>query len=278
MVGRTAYWINGKELIADCENFKFMNVSIARPDTNYECNGHATENIMNNVFSVNNFSYDSNYLSIDSSNYDNLNLWQKFTLVEHSNKKKNTGLSGVGNVHYSPNSESDYNWNNFTNSVYSKWREWLNYPNLTSDAATEVFDPNVYLNETLEGTNSDARKHHRWWFSLMPHMTGYTTDGYSNNWWDYIFTGDFVTSVSANNKDYKYVVGDTVDNIEVINNYKSGKNETLKLETYQKNMSFSNKNIFHIDSNGKIIATRKGSSTLTYYRDGKSIQINITVE
>ena len=149
---------------------------------------------------------------------------------------------------------------------------------MTSDSGTEIFDPNVYLSETLEGTNSDARKHHRWWFSLMPHMTGYTNGGYSNNWWDYIFTGDFVVFVEANKKDYKYKIGDNIDNIEVINNYKSGKKETLKLETYQKNMSFSNESIFSIDSNGKIIATRKGSSSLKYYRDGKYIQINITIE
>lgn len=278
MVGRTAYWINGKEIIKDCENFKFMNVSISRPDTNYECNAHAAENIMNNVFGVNNYSYNSNNLNVNSSNYDKLNLWQKFTLVEYANKNKSTGLSGVGNVHFSPNSISDYDWGNSSNKIYSKWREWLNYPNLTSNPGTEIFDPNVYLNEKLEGTNSDARKHHRWWFSLMPHMTGYTNDGYSNNWWDYIFTGDFVVSIEADKKDYKYKIGDTVDDIEVINNYKSGKKEMLKLDVYEKNMSFSNKNIFSIDSNNKIVATSKGSSILKYYRDGKYIQINIIIE
>lgn len=277
MVGKSAYWINGAETKADCTNFKIMNVSISRPDVNFECYGHATENIMNNVFGTS-LSYSQNNLAINQSNYSNLNLWQKFTLVEHHNRYKGTGLSGVGDVHFSPNSTKDYDWGNKTNNVTSKWREWLNYPNLTNNPSTELFTPTIYLNSSLSGTRSDARLHHRWWFSLFPHLTGYTSDGYSNNWWDYYYLGDFVTTVNATNKNHTIKKGESLDKIEINLTYKSQKTETIKIDKYENNMSFSNKSIFGINSTGKIIAKEKGTSELTYYRDGKSVTINITVE
>jgi len=279
MVGKTAYWINGKEIKADCNNFKIMNVSISRPDTNYECNGHAAEDILDNVFgATNTTSYNENNIAVSSDNYDNLTLWQKFTLVEYNNSNKGTGLSGPGNVHFSPNSTDDYDWNNTTDIVTGKWSEWENYPYLTSDVGTEVFTPNVYMSESITGTDSTARRHHRWWFSLMPHLTGYTQDGYSNNWWDYIYNGDFVTSIVASKTDYTYNVGDVINDIEVTNNYKSTKTETIILSTYETNMSFSDKSIFGVTEDGQIVATSKGASVLTYYRDGKSITINIIVQ
>jgi len=276
MVGRSAYYINGGQNNKNCSNFRIMNVSTSRPDTNFECNGHAAEDILDNVFD-NTLSYSANNLSIDSSNYNNLNLWQKFLLTEYQNKNKNTGLSGVGNVHFSPNSSSDYDWENYSNKVTSKWREWLNYPNLTNNPSTEVFSPSLYMNVNISGTQSAARLHHRWWFSLMPHVTGYTNDGYSNNWWDYLYLSDFITSVTTDLKNYTYNVGDRIDNIKIKLNYKSLKSETITISKYENNMIFSNKDLFSIDGNGKIVATAKGNSTLKYYRDGKSITINITI-
>ena len=43
-------------------------------------------------------------------------------------------------------------------------------------------------------------------------------------------------------------------------------------------MIFSNSNIFNVDEFGKIIASKIGSSMLTYYRDGKSATVNIVIK
>ncbi len=151
MVGRNAFHTMGEPIEKDCKAFRIVNVSISRPDANYECFGHDAERLMNAVFSATNYSkynslnWDKNTTSIDSSNYNKLSLWQKFMLEDYQNKKKNTGLAGVGNMHFSPNSTTDYNWNNKANKVYSKWQEWENYPNITNNTTTKVFDPNVYM-------------------------------------------------------------------------------------------------------------------------------------
>lgn len=278
MVGRTAYWINGEAFIKDCDNFRIMNVSISRPDINYECNGHVAENIMSNVFKSSTSYYGTDEASINEKNYSSLNLWQKFTLNEHANKIKGTGLSGPGNVHFSPNSMSDYDWSNYNKKVVSKWKEWENYPNLNDKSGKNVFSPDSYLKLKVKGTQNPARSHHRWWFSLMPHVTGYTEDGYSNNWWDYIYLSDYVTEVSAKKYEYTYKVNQDVNNIEVNNKYVSGKNEKVIINKYDTNMNFSNKSIFSIDEKGNIVATSRGTSTLKYYRDGNYVTINIAVK
>lgn len=276
MVGKSAYWINGKAINKNCDNFRIMNVSISRPDVNFECNGHAAEDILNKVFNTN-ISYKANVLSIDKSNYNSLNLWEKFTLVEHHNSIKNTGLSGVGDIHFSPNSTKDYDWKNYNNKVNSKWREWLNYPYLTTDSSTEVFTPNIYMNKSLSGTKSAARLHHRWWFSLMPHVSGYTIDGYSNNWWDYLYLSDYITEIQSINEEYVYKVGDYIDNIKFKLRFNSLKDEIYTIDRYEQNMNFLNKNIFNIYENGKIVAAKEGNSILKYYRDGKEASINIII-
>ena len=276
MVGKSAYWINGTPINKDCENFRIMNVSISRPDANFECMGHASENILTNVFKKNT-SYKANELNVTPVNYASLTLWEKFTLTEYSNSSKNTGLSGPGNVHFSPNSVADYDWSNTNTKVASKWKEWLNYPNLTNNPSSELFDPKVYLNSSISGTQDACRKHHRWWFGLMPHVTGFTNDGYSNNWWDYLYLSDYITMITSSKKEYNFKVGDPVS-IPITLIYKSGKKETISTIKYMHNMEFSNKDIFGINENGEIIAKKPGGSTFTYYRDGIGINFNIKVD
>jgi hypothetical protein len=133
------------------------------------------------------------------------------------------------------------------------------------------------MNEFITGTKSASRLHLRWWFSLMPHVTGYTNDGYSNNWWDYLYLSDFITNIQTDTKNYTYNVGDSIDNIKIRLDYKSLKSENITINNYENNMIFSNQELFSIDSNGKIVAASKGSSTLKYYRDGKSVTLNITI-
>ena len=286
LVGKNAYWINGTEQPKESALFKMMNVSISRPDANFEWFGHATANTMNQTFSQtmgNNYNplhWDSNSISITTSNYAKLNLWQKFMLTEWENSKKKTGLTGVGNMHYSPNSTSDYDWYNVTQtSVPSKWQEWENYPNLTNTPSKQNFSPvTAYINAPVEGTRSDARQHHRWWFGLFPHIDGYTADGYSNNWWNYFCTNEFVTSLDADTKTYTYKVGDFIDDIRVRTYFVSGNSQEITISHAQDNISLSNDSIISVESDGSYKAAAAGSTTLTYFRDGRSITLNIQIQ
>ncbi len=280
MVGNNAYWINGQPIQANSKTFKIMNVSISRPDANFECFGHASENILAKVFDTTIYSYNYNYLSVDTSNYDNLNLFEKFILTEHSNSKKNTGLSGVGNLHFSPNSTTDYEWVGGLDNVKSKWKEWINYPNLSATPSSTVFNPTSaysnYKNKT--GTISDARTHHRWWFYLMPHLSGVTNDGFSNNWWEYLFDNNFVDNIELSKDSYYYNSGDIINDIVIYEKYHDEKKSNIiTINKYINNISFTDKSILRINDNGQIIAYKKGTTSLKYFKDGKNKTIQITI-
>ena len=99
------------------------------------------------------------------------NLWERFFRHEF----KNPGQAEVGWMHYAPNSERDYDWGN-KRQVASRWRTWRNFPNLDGEA--EIVD-------CRDWGNGDIRLHHKWWFELLPKISG-SADGISYNWWQYI--------------------------------------------------------------------------------------------
>jgi len=118
-----------------------------------------------------------------SKDYSDYNDWEKFTAHE----KVSPGNSGVGNIHFAPNSETDYDWGNRT-PVMSNCANWLNYPDLSGE-------PKEYT--CSEWGNGDIREHHKWWFKHLPHAKGKNaeTDKY-NNWWIY-FTLDYINDPPA---------------------------------------------------------------------------------
>jgi len=118
--------------------------------------GHRTESVMTYVFG----SWAPN------ENHD----WNKFTLYD----KVAPGKANCGNVHYGPNSLSDYDWAN-TNYVDSYCDDWYNYPTLQGIKKL--------VNCTTWGC--EIRGHHKWWLKHLPRAGG-TTNGKLNNWWRYI--------------------------------------------------------------------------------------------
>lgn len=99
------------------------------------------------------------------------NLWKQYTLYD----KIAPGRAEVGNIHFAPNSQQDYDWGNL-NMVPSRCRNWVNFPELSGKPV---------LVNCREWGNGDIRAHHRWWFNLLPHVEGKT--GYiTNNWWEFI--------------------------------------------------------------------------------------------
>jgi hypothetical protein len=103
------------------------------------------------------------------------NVWNRFTRVD----KDFPGESEVGSVHYAPNSTSDYDWSN-TNAVWTYADDWLTYPDLPRRKK---------LLNAASGGWEGIVNHHLWWMRRIPHAAG-TTDGFYNNWWQYIVNYD----------------------------------------------------------------------------------------
>ena len=191
MLGRRAYWINGDPIEADCPLTAVMNVSVSRRDANFECFGHMMENVMMHTFTGGTDCFGYREGEWYGMPYEKMNLWQKFILA----KRNWDGTTACGNVHFSPNSLTDYDWKN-PEPILSTWRDWHDhYPNLTGEA--ELFDPSVYLPKGI-GEPHACRLHHRWWFSCMPHAEGRTDDGWSHSWWDYFSTLEYAEAIRAN--------------------------------------------------------------------------------
>jgi len=174
MIGKNAFFVNGEPIYRrGSRNFIAYGFNYERGvGEMLENAGHREEFIMDNVFGT-------NY----SKDYSDYNDWEKFTAHE----KVSPGNSGVGNIHFAPNSETDYDWGNRT-PVMSNCANWLNYPDLSGE-------PKEYT--CSEWGNGDIREHHKWWFKHLPHAKGKNaeTDKY-NNWWIY-FTLDYINDPPA---------------------------------------------------------------------------------
>lgn len=269
MVGSSAYWINGTPMIKNTTNFKIMNVSISRPDANFECFGHAAENILDNVFGSRYRSYDTNAYTVN--NIDDLNLWERFIL----NNYATPGYSSVGNIHFAPNSVDDYDWQN-TTIVQSSWIDWLDYPNLTGKTkASNNKDWVPFTNRQF----SAARQHHRWWFSLMPHICeGRTKEGYSYNWWNYLFNGNYVTKITNNGSRSEYKINEPII-LHFKLEYLTGEVEYKTLNGFginDLNIQIENDTIIELE-NGMLKTKCEGKTNIRVYYDNKYDDFEINV-
>lgn len=160
MVGPGAFWCNSPPLTgAEHASRKFIIMGF-----NYERGvGEMLENFGHRAESIMKHTY--------RRKKGDDNLWERFFRHEF----KNPGQAEVGWMHYAPNSERDYDWGN-KRRVLSRWRTWQNFPNLEGEA--EWVD-------CRDWGNGDIRLHHKWWFTLLPHITG-SAKGIDYNWWKYI--------------------------------------------------------------------------------------------
>ena len=99
-------------------------------------------------------------------------LWHQF--IQHD--KTHPGRAACGNVHFAPNSDTDYDWGN-RRKVMSSADDWLKYPALTGAARVMT---------CADWGNGDIREHHRWWMRRFAHADGVNGRGYANNWWRYV--------------------------------------------------------------------------------------------
>ena len=161
MGGPGAFWCNApplKNTDASKRRFVIMGFSYERSvGEMQEAYGHRAESIMEKTFGK---------LTGDA------NLWKRFTKYE----KIAPGKAACGNIHFAPNSQNDYDWNNST-AVKSECYDWqLNFPNFKGDVRTV---------RSSEWGSGDIRAHHKWWFNHFPRVAG-RKNGIHNNWWQYV--------------------------------------------------------------------------------------------
>lgn len=100
------------------------------------------------------------------------NLWQRFIRYD----LVAPGRAALGNIHFAPNSERDYDWGN-PRLVASECHDWLsNFPNFRGD---------IRQVNAAEWGNGDMRAHHLWWLKHIPRVAG-RINGVHNNWWQYV--------------------------------------------------------------------------------------------
>ena len=160
MAGPGAFWCNSPP-IAGTEQAKARFVIMAfnyerGVDCMLENFGHRAESVMSRV-----------YERYPASR----NMWSRFIQYD----QVAPGQAQCGNVHFSPNSQQDYDWGN-RRTVRSFCDDWYSYPELPGNARTV---------DCSEWGNGDMRLHHIWWMQHFPHAGG-EHDGVANNWWQYI--------------------------------------------------------------------------------------------
>lgn len=162
MGGPGAFWCNApplKNTAASQRRFVIMGFSYERGvGEMLENMGHRTESMLEKTFE-----------KVRGED----NLWKRF--IRH--QKATPGATpALGNIHFAPNSQKDYDWNNPA-PVPSECDDWLyNFPNFQGLVRTVT---------AAEWGSGDIREHHKWWFRHIPKVAG-QQNGIRNNWWQYI--------------------------------------------------------------------------------------------
>jgi hypothetical protein len=166
MGGAQAFWCNANPLdgTAGCERkFVVMGFSYERGvGEMLHSFGHRCESILTKAF---------------EKTEGDANLYARFSRYE----KLTPGQAEVGLIHFAPNSEQDYDWNN-SRMVASNCYDWYNFPNFKND---------VRQVNAGEWGNGDIRAMHSWWLKHLPKVAG-RTSGVANNWWQYILDPNLI--------------------------------------------------------------------------------------
>jgi hypothetical protein len=164
MAGPGAYFINGTPYpqVKSKKPFAIMGFSYERGVAEMVHNlCHRTENHLKRAFGGWNA-------------WPHQNRWDRFSAYE----KTSPGHAGVGNCHFPPNAEKDYDYQN-PRTVMSSADDWLRYPNLTGEKRP--------VNAETWGGPDYHRNYMGWWFGRLPKATGVDEEGRQNNWWKYIY-------------------------------------------------------------------------------------------
>ena len=157
MAGLGAYWCNAPpvEGLACARRFVVMGFSYERGvGEMLEDFGHRVESLLTHAY----------------GGAPPGHAWERFAAYD----RVAPGRAGCGNVHFAPNSQTDYDWGNPT-PVWSTCDDWPAYPALTGRRRKV---------DCREWGGGDIRAHHRWWLAHLPRAAG-THAGHLANWWAY---------------------------------------------------------------------------------------------
>ena len=187
MGGAGAFWCNANPLplTATCNRrFVVMGFSFERGiGEMLESFGHRAESMLSKVFNCQDFipwAYKTGRYQtgrVPATLGANPNLFQQFASFDQIAP----GKSGIGTIHYAPNSDQDYQWDS-PRLVASNCYGWLTFPHFQSDVR-QVAAP--------EWGGGEIRLHHKWWLTHLPKVAG-RTNGVANNWWQYIVDPNLV--------------------------------------------------------------------------------------
>lgn len=275
MVGREPLWINGVPVEADCENFPLLGLTFSRRDGAIESFCHMCENLMGYVYGVTGEEYNQ---QLKFRDFEELNTWEKFYYCEHKSDGDNV-VYGVGQVHFSPNSTADYDWEN-QRPVLSYHQSFLeDYPNVT-DENPDVFTADDYLNDPEFRSEGPAVCHHVWWLRHMPHYAGRDENGYSHNWWDYLTNMNHVTGLVADEQYGKGKVvlagGDTLEDVSFLIEYHTGEKKTTTIGESGATVTCKEGGIF-TTVDGQIILTAVGTEEVIIRYDGHALEYTMEV-
>lgn len=105
------------------------------------------------------------------------NPWEAFSAFEQNSPS----YAAVGNCHFPPNAEKDYDYAN-KRTVMSSADGWLTYP--------KVGDRKKPVTCETWGGPDYQRNYLIWWFKRLPHVPGVAKDGRQNDWWKYVYRFD----------------------------------------------------------------------------------------
>jgi hypothetical protein len=182
MFGSGAYRLHGDPIERDCDVTRITCFSKERAENALMHLGWSTEIVMHEVFKSSD-SYGDHPIPESERN-----LWDNFTMYD----LRYPGRSAAGTSLMAPNADGPFDVTN-KREVSSVWRNWIDYPDLTGEAQpTSSLD---WGNGEYEDT--PVQNHMQWWYSLFPHVAGRDADGYSNNWWTYFASMNYVTDVDV---------------------------------------------------------------------------------
>ena len=186
MIGEGGHGANGPVYFPPFSKSKrayaYIGWSMERSDMFFHNNAHRIDANMRGMFG----SWDSRGKTLNAHAFD------RFTLVNHNAP----GLAAIGECHWTPNSNGDYDTANKT-FVSSNADDWLNnYPNMSGGDRREI-----NCEEWGPKYNCYDYGFQLWKYKHMPHVPGVNDGktgaykhpadkGMLNNWWRYIVDVD----------------------------------------------------------------------------------------
>jgi hypothetical protein len=177
LMGPNAFWWNSppiKDGTALTKLLSVMGLNYERGvDQAFHSFGHRSESAIRNIYS----EVQGKPWAPTSANPT---PWDLFTRIDKDMPER----AHVGNIHYPPNGDRDYDYGN-TKYVRSYAENWYRYPYLFDQNSAVSVQTWYYSQVDPLAEGNDHLGYLRWWYGHLPRYTG-STDGILNNWWHYI--------------------------------------------------------------------------------------------